>query len=53
MLWLINQATAGNISASGSAPTLSAKKDEKKDAALSTTAGPGASFSDFKIDASA
>ncbi len=52
MLWLINQATAGNISASGSAPTLGDKKDEKKDAALSTTMGPGASFSDFKIDAS-
>jgi twitching motility protein PilU len=54
MLWLINQATAGSISsAPGGAPATGDKKDEAKDAALSTTAGPGASFSDFKIDASA
>jgi len=51
MLWLINQATAGDISSGGGAPARGDKKDEKKDAALSTTA-PGASFSDFKIDAS-
>ncbi len=52
MLWLINQATAGSISsAPAGAPAASDKKDEKKDAAFSTT-GPGASFSDFKIDAS-
>ena len=50
MLWLINQATAGTISAGG-APAAGDKKDEKKDAALSTTS-QGASFSDFKIDAS-
>jgi twitching motility protein PilU len=54
MLWLINQATAGDIS---TGPITKAagddKKDDKKDAVLSTTAGPGASFSDFKIDASA
>ena len=58
MLWLINQATAGTISSTpgGSAPASEKKdekKDEKKEAALSTTMGPGASFSDFKIDASA
>jgi len=52
MLWLINQATAGTIS-SGQVPAAGDKKDEKKDSPLSTTAGPGASFSDFKIDASA
>jgi len=48
MLWLINQATAGSIS------TVPAgggdKKDEKKESVLSTTS-PGASFNDFKIDA--
>jgi twitching motility protein PilU len=53
MMWLINQATAGTISSGGGgAPAPGDKKEEKKDAALSTTAGPGASFSDFKIDAS-
>src|SRR6185369_2214800 len=53
MLWLINQATAGQIS-TGSVSTVpgTEKKDEKKDSALSSTGG-GASFSDFKIDASA
>jgi len=49
MLWLINQATAGSISTvPGGAGD---KKDEKKESVLSTTAGPGANFSDFKIDA--
>ena len=52
MLWLINQATAGSISTAAGAPAEGDKKAKKKDAALST-AGPGASFSDFKIDASA
>ena len=46
MLWLINQATAGQISASGTPlPT----KEEKKDDA----AAGGASFNDFKIDMTA
>jgi len=54
MLWLINQATAGSISsASGAAPAPGDKGDGKKDAAPSNAAGPDASFSDFKIDASA
>jgi len=53
MLWLINQATAGSLSSGQVAVQPGDKKDEKKDAPLSTTAGPGASFSDFKIDASA
>jgi twitching motility protein PilU len=57
MLWLINQATAGSISSGQTPPPSPAaagtdKKDEKKDP-LSTTMSPGASFSDFKIDASA
>ena len=53
MLWLINQATAGQIT--GMMPAITPgsedKKDEKKESLLSTT-GAGASFSDFKIDAS-
>ncbi len=53
MLWLINQATAGDISSGPtSTPAAGDKKDEKKEAVLSTTA-PSTSFSDFKIDASA
>jgi len=53
MLWLINQATAGQIT-SGQVPVApsSDKKDDKKEGILSA-AGGGASFSDFKIDASA
>jgi twitching motility protein PilU len=52
MLWLINQATAGELS-SGQVPVQPAdKKDEKKDSPISTT-GTNTSFSDFKIDASA
>jgi len=53
MLWLINQATAGDIT--GQMPTIApgdGKKDEKKEGVLSGT-GQGASFSEFKIDASA
>jgi hypothetical protein len=51
MLWLINQATAGQIS-SGQVPVQADKKDDKKDGPITTTS-PGTSFSDFKIDASA
>jgi twitching motility protein PilU len=54
MLWLINQATAGDIT--GQMPAISAegakKEEEKKEGLLAKTGG-GASFSDFKIDASA
>jgi twitching motility protein PilU len=54
MLWLINQATAGEITASGSgkppAPAADAPKEEEKKGVLS--AG-GASFNDFKIDMNA
>jgi twitching motility protein PilU len=53
MLWLINQATAGDITGQMAAIASGAdKKDEKKEGILSST-GPGASFTEFKIDASA
>jgi twitching motility protein PilU len=52
MLWLINQATAGEISSGQvAAPAPGEKKEEKNEGALSNTGG--ASFSDFKIDANA
>ena len=55
MLWLINQATAGDISSAGKAPTPAAagaaKPDEKKEGILSGAGG--ASFNDFKIDINA
>lgn len=52
MLWLINQATAGEISTGGGAPPPpSEKKDESRKEAA--PAGAPASFSDFKIDMSA
>ncbi len=52
MLWLINQATAGELS-SGQVPVQPTdKKEEKKDSPLSAS-GTNTSFSDFKIDASA
>jgi len=54
MLWLINQATAGEISGQ-SAPTApsaaAAKTEEKKEGILS--AAGGASFTNFKIDMNA
>jgi len=54
MLWLINQATAGELSLSGttSGPVTPVKPSEqKKDGVLST--GGGANFTDFKIDMNA
>jgi len=60
MLWLINQATAGDLSMSGGGAkaALAADKDkkegggeEKKEGVLS--AGAGASFNNFKIDMNA
>ena len=63
MLWLINQATAGDLSLSGGGakpPAATADKDkdkkdggteEKKEGVLS--AGAGASFNTFKIDMNA
>jgi twitching motility protein PilU len=59
MLWLINQATAGEITASGAgkpaapAPAAGeAPKEEEKKGVLSAGGG-GASFNDFKIDMNA
>ena len=53
MLWLINQATAGTISSVPIGATAALdKSDEKKDAVPANNGG-GASFNDFKIDASA
>jgi twitching motility protein PilU len=52
MLWLINQATAGDITGQLAAIQPGGeKKDDKKESALSNTGG--ASFSEFKIDANA
>jgi twitching motility protein PilU len=56
MLWLINQATAGEISGQAIPPKPADKPDEKSgqeksgQAALSA---PGGSFNDFKIDMNA
>ncbi len=54
MLWLINQATAGEISgqsAPPAPPAAAAKTEEKKEGILS--AAGGASFNNFKIDMNA
>jgi twitching motility protein PilU len=51
MLWLINQATAGELSLSGGGRSAPPPAAEEKKGVLS--AGNGASFNDFKIDANA
>jgi twitching motility protein PilU len=51
MLWLINQATAGELSLSGGGRSAPPPAAEDKKGVLS--AGNGASFNDFKIDANA
>ncbi len=54
MLWLINQATAGEISGQSmppASPAAGAKTEEKKEGVLS--AAGGASFTNFKIDMNA
>jgi hypothetical protein len=49
MLWLINQATAGEMSLSGSkAPSPRPAEEKKK-----PSGPPGGGFNDFKIDANA
>ena len=54
MLWLINQATAGQISSGQVTPVATGdRKVDKKEGILSATGGGDTSFSDFKIDASA
>ena len=53
MLWLINQATAGDITGSAPAapPAAAAPKEEEKKESILSPAGAGnASFSSFKID---
>ena len=49
MLWLINQATAGEISSGGVFPSPASEKARKDEKAAAAQAGE-ASFSDFKID---
>ena len=51
MLWLINQATAGQITSGQVTPANPGAKDEKKEGVLA--AAGGASFNDFKIDVNA
>jgi twitching motility protein PilU len=51
MLWLINQATAGEITGQ-SMPQSAPRPEEKKEGLLSGTGG-GAAFGDFKIDMNA
>ena len=54
MLWLINQATAGEITGAskpGTSPGAPAKQEEKKEGLLS--AAKGAEFGDIKIDMNA
>jgi twitching motility protein PilU len=50
MLWLINQATAGELSLSGATPAQAKPGDEKGEGLLS---GGGGNFNDFKIDVNA
>jgi twitching motility protein PilU len=53
MLWLINQATAGDITgqpAAAAPATPPAKEEEKKESILSPAGAANASFSSFKID---
>ena len=51
MLWLINQATAGELSLSGAGAAPGQPAEEEKKGMLS--GGSGATFNNFKIDASA
>jgi len=51
MLWLINQATAGEIS--GQVQPVAAKKEDEKKEGVLAAAGQDASFGNFKIDMNA
>ena len=54
MLWLINQATAGEISGQVQpAPAATPNKEDEKKEGLLPAAGQGASFGNFKIDMNA
>jgi hypothetical protein len=49
MLWLINQATAGQITGQTPAPSAGEPREQKKEGLLAP-AGGAASFGDIKID---
>jgi hypothetical protein len=51
MLWLINQATAGEITGQSVPQPATKPVEQKKESLLST--GKGASFGNFKIDVNA
>jgi twitching motility protein PilU len=53
MLWLINQATAGEISTGGGAPPPPSEKKDDKTENTPVPPGGSASFSDIKIDMNA
>ncbi len=57
MLWLINQATAGDITGvappAAPPPAEGAKQEEKKESIFAAAAGASASFDSIKIDATA
>jgi twitching motility protein PilU len=53
MLWLINQATAGEISGQALPPKPPVEKPEEKSGQTAPAAASGASFNDFKIDMNA
>ena len=52
MLWLINQATAGQITGQTPTPSVGEPREQKKEGLLAS-AGGAASFGDIKIDMSA
>lgn len=53
MLWLINQATAGEISGQALPPKPPEEQPEEKSGHTAPSAASGASFNDFKIDMNA
>ncbi len=53
MLWLINQATAGEISGQAIPPKPPGEKPEERSAQTQPSSASGASFNDFKIDMNA
>jgi len=53
MLWLINQATAGEISGQALPAKPAGKPEEKSGQTAPSASGSGASFNDFKIDMNA
>jgi len=53
MLWLINQATAGEISGQALPPKAAEKPEERSGQGAPSGGGQGTSFNDFKIDMNA